>query len=223
MPKCLLRSSIITTCLFSLLAGCASQTAQVETERLSDTVRVLASDEFEGRAPGGPGEAKTVSYLIDQFAAMGLEPGGDDGGWTQAVPLIKTRVQPPARLEFTAGGRSLPLAQSADMAVDTVQPRPEIVIAGAPVAFVGFGVTAPERDWDDFGDFDLSGKVALFLVNDPDFAAAPGEPVAGAGRCGILGGALQGSTHPREHLSQFRPSRDCRQAGLHRTSRAVWR
>jgi len=170
---------VILPGLLMLVAGCGSEPAAVDTDRLSDIVRVLASDEFEGRAPGGPGEPKTIAYLVEQFADLGLEPGGDDGGWTQSVPLIHTRLVPPVGLALSVGEGRQELVQVTDVNVRTARPAPAIRIVDAPVVFVGFGVTAPERDWDDFGDIDLAGKVALFLVNDPDFAAAPEEPAAG--------------------------------------------
>lgn len=154
-------------------------TGQIKTTELSETVKVLASDEFGGRAPGTPGEEKTVAYLIKRFAALGLEPGGDNGGWTQSVPLIHMQVETPANIAFIAGGQRHPLQQADDLAVDTTRPMESIEIQQAPIVFVGFGVYAPERQWDDFGDIDLNGKVALFLVNDPDFAAKPDEAVAG--------------------------------------------
>lgn len=153
-------------------------TEQIETARLSAIVKVLASDEFEGRAPGTHGGKKTVQYLIEQFTALGLEPGGELGTWTHTVPMIRTQVQTPAALNFDVGGTSLTLQQQFDIAVDTVRPVQSIEI-DAPVVFVGFGASAPERDWDDYGDIDLRGKVALYLVNDPDFAAHADEPVAG--------------------------------------------
>jgi len=159
-------------------AASAEAAAQIDTERLSEIVKILASDEFEGRAPGTPGDKKTVEYLIDQFAQLGLEPGGKNGSWVQTVPLIHTRVQVPAAIEFKVGGEAQTLQQQTDIEVSTVRPIESIAI-NAPVVFVGFGAYAPERDWDDYGEIDLRGKVALFLVNDPDFAAAPDEEVAG--------------------------------------------
>lgn len=168
--------------LIAALGSCSktsTQQPQIDTERLSDIVKVMASDEFEGRAPGTPGETMTVAYLVEQFSKLGLEPGGEDSSWTQSVPLIHTQVQPPASVTLSIGETQLTLAQQTDIAIDTVRPLEQIRIDNAPVVFVGFGVHAPERQWDDFGDIDLTGKVALFLVNDPDFAATPDEPVAG--------------------------------------------
>tara|TARA_R110001592_G_scaffold363393_1_gene687328 strand:+ start:189533 stop:191248 length:1716 start_codon:yes stop_codon:yes gene_type:complete len=151
---------------------------RIETERLSAIVKVLASDEFEGRAPGTPGGRKTVKFLIDQFSALGLEPGGKNGSWVHAVPMIRTQVQAPAAMAFSVGGTIQALPQQTAIEASTVRPVQSIEI-DAPVVFVGFGASAPERDWDDYGDIDLTGKVALYLVNDPDFAAVPGEPASG--------------------------------------------
>jgi len=152
--------------------------AKIDPDRLAATVKDLASDEFEGRAPGTSGGRKTVDYLIGRFRDIGLEPGGAAGGWTQTVPMIHTLIQAPATMRFTVGDAQLPLQQKQDVEVSTVRPVDSIEI-DAPVVFVGYGAYAPERNWDDFGDIDLHDKVALFLVNDPDFAAEPGEAVAG--------------------------------------------
>lgn len=153
--------------------------AQVDAARLTQIVKAMTADEFEGRAPGGPGEEKTVAYLVDQFRALGLSPGAGNDSWTQAVPLVHTQVQAPARMEFDTGNDHQVLEQAIDIAIETSRPLEHIVINKAPVVFVGFGASAPERQWDDFGDIDLAGKVAVFLVNDPDFAASPDEAVAG--------------------------------------------
>ncbi len=95
------------------------------------------------------------------------------------MPLIHTQLQQPVKLALARGAVRQPLVQGQDVEVSTVRALEQIRIDHAPVVFVGFGVHAPERQWDDFGDMDLGGKVALFLVNDPDFAAAPDEPAAG--------------------------------------------
>lgn len=166
---------------FAVLGSHATETPEasapgIDGDRLSAIVTTMAADEFAGRAPGGPGEAKTVAYLIEQFKQLGLEPGAGGGSWTQAVPLWHTQVKNPV---FTAeiGSQRLRLSQGVDVALATLQPDPVVQINNAPVVFVGFGAAAPERGWDDFGDIDLAGKVALFLVNDPDFSAEEDEPV----------------------------------------------
>ena len=147
---------------------------------MSEITRVLASDEYQGRSMGGVGEEKTVNYLIEQFKAAGLEPGGENGGWTQSVPMIRTKLQPPVSVSVIQAGANRALRVPDDVYLSTVRDTTHARIANAPMVFVGYGVTAPERGWDDFKGVDLKGKVAVFLVNDPDFEAAAGEPVAGA-------------------------------------------
>ena len=154
--------------------------APVEPQRLSEWTRQLASDQLQGRAPGTEGETRTVAWLIEQFRALGLEPGGENGGWTQTVPLIRTRV--PEQAEFRIvrpRGETITLRSPGDIYVSTVRDVPAVAIEHAPMVFVGYGVTAPERGWDDFGDVDLTGKIAVFLVNDPDFEAGADEAVSG--------------------------------------------
>ena len=167
--------------LLGLAAASVAATAPASIAsptRMSQDVRVLASDAYEGRAPGTPGEAKTIDWLIAQAKAIGLEPGGRDGAWTQAVPLVRTRI---GTGTIAVAGRpgAVPLAQGNDIYVSTVRPVDRVRIADAPMVFVGHGVSAPERGWDDYKGVDLRGKVAVFLVNDPDFAAVPGEDAAG--------------------------------------------
>jgi Zn-dependent M28 family amino/carboxypeptidase len=148
-------------------------------QRMSEITRVLASDEFQGRAPGTPGEDKTIPYLIEQFKAAGLEPAGVNGGWTQEVPMIHTQLKAPMNVSVAQGGQAIPLRFPDDIYMGTTRAVDRVRIANAPMVFVGYGVAAPERGWDDFKGVDLHGKVAVMLVNDPDFEAAPGEPVAG--------------------------------------------
>ena len=160
-------------------AAAAADTPRVDMKRMSEITRVLASDEFQGRAPGTSGEARTIPYLIEQFKAAGLEPGGENGGWTQAVPMIRTQLKNPIDVTVKQAGQTVKLADPADIYLGTVRPIEKLHIAGAPMVFVGYGVDAPERGWDDFKGIDVKGKVIVMLVNDPDFEAAPGEPVAG--------------------------------------------
>jgi len=164
------------------LLGCGAASAQaphVDAQRMSEITRVLASDDFQGRAPGTAGEAKAIPYLVAQFKAAGLEPGGENGSWTQMVPMIRTQLKDPIKVMVRQTGQTVTLADPADIYLGTVRPVQKVEIADAPMVFVGYGVNAPERGWDDFKGVDLKGKIAVFLVNDPDFEAAPTEPVAG--------------------------------------------
>ena len=151
----------------------------ISTANMSETVKVLASDEFMGRAPGTEGETKTVAYLIERFEALGLEPGGRDGKWTDPVTLKHSVVNDIRTLSVRQGDTVTPLRQGLDINISSPNPREDIAVQDLPVVFVGFGASAPERDWDDYGDMDLTGKVALFLVNDPDFGVEEDHPVSG--------------------------------------------
>ncbi|MEH6790723.1 M20/M25/M40 family metallo-hydrolase [Parasphingorhabdus sp.] len=159
-------------------AQSADQTVAISADEITRTVKTMTLDQFEGRAPGTAGEDRTIGYLIGRFEALGLEPGGVDGSWTQQVPLLHTHLGKPETLAFSVDGKSMALNAGKDIYVSTLQPNDQAVVDGAEMVFVGYGVTAPERDWDDFKDVDLKGKVAVFLVNDPDFAAAKDEAVA---------------------------------------------
>eukprot|EP01030_Chromulinospumella_sphaerica_P018900 gene18900-18776_t len=146
---------------------------------LSEDTKVLASDAFEGRAPGSAAEQTTVDYIVKRFEQSGLEPAGENGGWTQTVPLVRTQVQPGGTMAFTVGGKSRALEQFKDIYVNTVRPTDRIAVKDAPLVFVGYGVNAPERGWDDFKGVDVKGKIVVFLINDPDFEAQPGDDAAG--------------------------------------------
>ncbi len=172
---------LVITATFAALPALAQTpgAGPISAKRLSADVKVLASPKLFGRAPGGPGEAGSIAWLTNQFKAMGLKPAGDNGGWTQAVPLVRFKVAADAKFSLTAGGQSKALGETKEIMAWTQQPVSRVSIADAPLVFVGYGVTAPERDWDDFKGVDLKGKIAVFLINDPDFEAEPGEPVAG--------------------------------------------
>jgi Zn-dependent M28 family amino/carboxypeptidase len=152
----------------------------ISPARLSADVKVLAAPKLAGRAPGGPGEAGTLAYIVAQFKAAGLKPAGDKGGWTQVVPLIRFTVDPAkTRFQLTSGGATRDVAETKDVMVWSQRPVPRVQVDKAPMVFVGYGVTAPERGWDDFKGHDLKGKIAVFLINDPDFEALSSDPVAG--------------------------------------------
>jgi Zn-dependent M28 family amino/carboxypeptidase len=139
-------------------------------------IQVLASDEFEGRAPGGRGEELTVQYLIEQFQAAGLAPGNPDGTYVQNVPLVGTL---PTSIEasFEVGGAAVPLEGKTDFMIETPHAKPKVSVESSPIVFVGYGVVAPEYGWDDFKGMDVAGKTLLMLVNDPA-VPDPGDAVS---------------------------------------------
>lgn len=179
MMRLRLLAPVLASVLATLPAPPAAAADRTDPERLSSVTRELASDAYGGRAPGTPGEARTVAYLERAFRDLGLEPAGEAGGYTQAVPMIRTQLGADGR--FTAAGPKgeAVLASGRDISVISLLPVDRITIEKAPMVFVGYGVTAPERGWDDFKGADLKGKVAVFLINDPDFEAAATEPAAG--------------------------------------------
>ncbi len=148
----------------------------ISAETLLAETLILASDEFEGRAPGSAGEELTVNYLVEQFSAIGLTPGNPNGTWVQDVPLVGISPLAPQNLVISNGAESRTLEPSADYVAATKHVVDAVAVDGAEFVFVGYGARAPEYDWDDFGDADLSGKILLFLVNDPPLDDIFGGP-----------------------------------------------
>ena len=128
-------------------------------------IKVLASDEFEGRAPGTKGEELSVKYITDQFKQIGLKPGNPDGTYTQEVPLAGIKSEP--RMSFTVGDKTIDLKYPDDFIASSARLQPEIKIDKSDVVFVGYGVVAPEYGWDDYKDVDVRGKTVLMLIGDP--------------------------------------------------------
>ena len=174
------RIAFLASAAVLAVAPLSAQTAQFDPARLTQHVQTLSADAFEGRAPATAGETKTVAYLTDQFAKAGLQPGGDIVGgkrqWTQRVPLLKSDIAGTPHLEFRTPGGAVPLTQGEQIAVRApLNGQKQVAINGAPVVFAGYGVKAPERQWDDFKDVDVRGKVIVVLVNDPDFEGGEGD------------------------------------------------
>lgn len=170
----------IRNILFSLLlltAGIPAQNessmdaaaALIELDDYTAHVKTLASDEFEGRSPSSPGEEKTVNYLREQFAALGLQPGNGES-YFQEVPLVEITTTPESALAVRGVGRglSIPLGQGfvglTRRMVDSLQ------IRDSEIVFAGYGIVAPEYGWDDYAGIDVRGKTVIVLVNDPGFA-----------------------------------------------------
>jgi len=162
----------------------AASTGNFSTQRLSEIDKQLSSDAFQGRGPATAIEPTVINYIADQMKAAGVEPGGDlvngQRSWFQKVPLLESEITGSPSLSLNESGTAVPLRQGPDIAVlAPLNGASQVDIQNAPLVFVGYGVNAPERGWNDFKGQDMHGKVLVALVNDPDFEAAPGEPVAG--------------------------------------------
>ena len=163
------------TAVAALLAGLSLTTAALAQEpafdaaRLSEHIRILSADDFEGRGIATPAEQKVIDYLSAQFEAAGLEPGGDNGGWTQAVALSRFTASE-VQAQLTVGDWTQPLAQGEQIVISSRRPGEDhVMLMDAPLVFVGYGIHAPERNWDDFKGQDMTGKILVVLVNDADF------------------------------------------------------
>jgi Zn-dependent M28 family amino/carboxypeptidase len=128
-------------------------------------IKVLASDEFEGRAPGTKGEELSVKYISDQFKQIGLKPGNPGGAYTQEVPLAGIKSEP--GMSFVIGDKTVDLKYPEDFIASSARLQPEIKIDNSDVVFVGYGVVAPEYGWDDYKGVDVRGKTLLMLIGDP--------------------------------------------------------
>ncbi|HUP89156.1 MAG TPA: M28 family metallopeptidase [Longimicrobiales bacterium] len=136
-------------------------------------IKVLSSDEFEGRAPGSRGEELSVKYITERLQAIGLKPGNPDGTYVQNVPLVGFTGQPTATL--TAGGKSMSLRFPDEYVAVSRHFKTQIDVDNSDIVFVGYGVVAPEYGWDDYKGVDVRGKTILMLINDPA-VPDPGNP-----------------------------------------------
>jgi Zn-dependent M28 family amino/carboxypeptidase len=135
-------------------------------------LRVISSDEYDGRKPGTLGERLTTNYIIEQFKRMGLEPG-NKGEWVQTVPAVSTALsdQTNLKLDVAEGGGQEAFAFGSDMVAGTLQAKSDVDLKDSDVVFVGYGVNAPEAQWNDFDGVDVKGKTVIVLVNDPGWNA----------------------------------------------------
>ncbi|MFL6734424.1 MAG: M28 family metallopeptidase [Sphingomicrobium sp.] len=177
--------SHLRSVLAGALALCAAplgaqSTASFQPARLAAHIETLSADEFEGRAPASAGEKKTIDYIVSQFKAAGVQPGGDlvngKRQWTQAVPLLMSQFSAAPTVTVQTRAGPLQFAQAEQISVRApLNGQSSLALNGAPLVFVGYGVTAPERGWDDFKDVDVRGKILVLLINDPDFEGGEGS------------------------------------------------
>ena len=153
----------------------AVQDGQIAQATMIDLTREMSSDAYEGRMPGTPGEGKTVALLSARFKAAGLEPG-NNGSWVQKVPLVEITGRDFAPLTIRGMGKDkgaeMAFAYQTDWVGSTYREEAATRLADSELVFVGYGIVAPEKGWNDYAGIDMRGKTAVILVNDPDFGAA---------------------------------------------------
>jgi hypothetical protein len=160
-----------------LLAAGMASAQDVSAERLSDGIRTISADDFQGRYPGTDGERMTLAWLQAQYEEMGLEPGGPNGQWTQTIELKRFTPVAGAASASWAGpdGVQHPLAAGTDVVIRAVSNDGKAAVSAAPVVFAGHGIYAPERNWDDYGDLDVRGKIVVVVPGEPDGELFNGE------------------------------------------------
>lgn len=162
-----------------LAAACSSRSSgplpveqlpNLDTAVVLTDIKKLSSDEFEGRLPGSKGEELTVAYLIDRFKAAGLQPGNPNGSWSQNVPLVglTPEFSGPLVVKKDRGTESFQVRD--DFVPFSQQVTDDITLDNSEIVFVGYGVQAPEFQWDDYKGLDVKGKTLVMLVNDPPVA-----------------------------------------------------
>src|SRR5688572_28033015 len=166
----------LTACTSAPRTGVDPAGASVQVERIAQDVQSLASDAFLGRGPATAGEPLTVNYIRDRLQAAGVQPGGANGSWFQEVPLSQSDIVGTPSLSVMVGTQTISLTQGNEIAVRaSMQNVDRVNIQSAPLIFLGYGVRAPERNWDDFKGENVRGKVGIVLINDPDFETGQGD------------------------------------------------
>lgn len=178
MKRCKLSGLLILS--GALLSACGTESAKptLDTSEveaiLHQHIAVLASDEYEGRAPATPGEEKTINYLQQQFEALGIAPGNGDS-YFQSVSVTETTTASDAVLTMKGRDYEASFDYGSGMIVGSQQQIASIEVVDSDVVFVGYGIVAPERNWNDYAGIDVSGKTVVILVNDPGYATQDPE------------------------------------------------
>ncbi|KTT75836.1 M28 family metallopeptidase [Sphingomonas sanguinis] len=162
-----MRRLVLVSLLLSGTAMAQDRPA-ISVDTLKTVTQTLSSDAFEGRAPTTPAEDKTVAYIIDRFQKAGLKPG-NKGSWTQDVPMVEITANDVRPFTVKGKGAPISLAYRTDMVVGTYRVTPRIDVKDSELVFVGYGITAPEKGWDDYAGVDVRGKTVVILINDADW------------------------------------------------------
>ena len=149
------------------VAAAAVTPPAIDGQAVLEHTKVLASDEYEGRKPGTKGEDLTIAYIADQFKKAGVEPGNPDGTYLQKVPMVGIKADPHTALVFRKGARQQRLRFRDDVVAWTKRVTDQVSLRNSDVVFLGYGVQAPEFQWDDYKGVDLEGKTMVVLINDP--------------------------------------------------------
>lgn len=142
---------------------------QIESDYMREIIKEISQDSYEGRGPGSRGDDKTREYLAGRLQELGLEPGAEDGSWDQKFDLVGVNATQPDEWEFKNAEGSLTLQQWEQFIVGSGVQQDTASLSEAELVFVGYGIQAPEFDWDDYKGVDLNGKVLLMMNNDPDW------------------------------------------------------
>ena len=151
-----------------LLAAAPQGEQAITAEALREPIAELASDAYEGRGPGSPGDAKARQYLIAEMQKVGLQPGAQQG-WEQSFAMVAIQGEAPPTWRFARDGQAVSFKRRDEFVAFPGVQEPSVSLRDAEVVFVGYGIQAPEHEWDDFKGADLKGKVLLMLNNDPDW------------------------------------------------------
>lgn len=159
-----------------LLAAGAAGAQSFSAERISNEIRTISGDDYQGRYPGTEGERMVLAFLQAQYEAMGLQPGGPNGQWLQPVELKRYTPVAGGTASWTGpDGQSHALTVGTDITLRAVTNDGRASIRNAGLVFAGYGITAPERNWDDYGDLDVRGKVVVVIGGEPDGDLFNGE------------------------------------------------
>ncbi len=166
---------ITTTCLLFItaiisLTGCKhnENNNPITGEEIKGHIAVLANDSLQGRKPFTPGETKTINYISSQIKKLGLEPG-NNGSYFQDVPMVEITSSPSSTLDISGGKTNIALHSLTDFVASTRQEVDNVQLKNSPLIFAGYGIVAPEYNWNDYAGLDVKGKTVIVLVNDPGF------------------------------------------------------